>query len=231
MVFSLSSLAVFIRDIYLLGAVFLTAVITASFFTEDWKFINRIKKFIVLFIGIAFIQSIFSPSGERLISIGNFILLTGGGLTKGIRVILRMLIIIVSAAIMRGSSAREIIQALVQCKVPYEIAFMVSLSIRFLPILGEEARDAYTAIQLRGIEIKKLSFKKRIKVYSYLFMPVISGVIFRARDLSISIEARAFRAFPERSSYIQLEMNKIDFLVILISLIFTAVIIYLYFLL
>ena len=40
--------------------------------------------------------------------------------------------------------------------VPYEIAFMVLMAIRFLPVLGEEVRDALTAIQLRGVKIKEI---------------------------------------------------------------------------
>jgi energy-coupling factor transport system permease protein len=131
-----------------------------------------------------------------------------------------MLIIIISATIMAGSSPREIIQGLIQWKIPYEIAFMVSLAIRFIPILGQEAKDAFTAIQLRGIEIDKLSMSKRFKVYSYMFMPVLSGVIHRARELSTSLEARAFRAFPERTSYIKLKLKRADYVIITISIFF-----------
>ncbi|HMA59217.1 MAG TPA: energy-coupling factor transporter transmembrane component T, partial [Halanaerobiales bacterium] len=197
------------------------SIIVSNFFKEDWGFLNRARKFIVLLVGIAFLQSIFSPSGDILISISNFTLLTTGGLVKGLRVILRMLIIIISATIMKGSSPREIIQGLIQWKVHYEISFMVSLAIRFIPILGQEAKDAFTAIQLRGIEIDKLSLTKRFKVYSYMFMPVLSGVIHRARELSTSLEARAFRAYPERTSYIKLELSKNDFLIMSLSIIFT----------
>jgi len=150
-------------------------------------------------------------------------------LAKGIRVILRMMIIIVSATIMRGSSSREIIQALVQWKIPYEIAFMVSLAIRFLPILRDEAKDVFTAIQLRGIEVEELSLYKRFKVYSYLFMPVLSGVIYRARELSTSIESRGFRAYPERTSYIKLRLSLKDYILMITSMLFTLIILILYF--
>jgi len=224
MVFSFSTLAVFVIDIYLLLVVLLISIIVSNYFKEDWDFLKRAKKYITLLIGIVLIQSIFSPAGEILLSINKITILTTGGLAKGIRVILRMLIIIISATIMKGSLPREIIQALIQWKVPYEIAFMVSLSIRFIPILGEEAKDAFTAIQLRGIEIDKLSLGKRFKIYSYMFMPVLSGVIHRAKELSTSLEARAFRAYPDRTSYIKLELSKKDYLIMLASLLFTILI-------
>ncbi|HMA59668.1 MAG TPA: energy-coupling factor transporter transmembrane component T [Halanaerobiales bacterium] len=231
MVFSLSTLAVFVVDILLLSIVLIISIIVSNFFKEDWGFLNRACKFIVLLVGIAFLQSIFSPSGEILFAIKDFTLLTTGGLAKGIRVILRMLVIIISATIMKGSSPREIIQGLIQWKVPYEIAFMVSLAIRFIPILGQEAKDAFTAIQLRGIEIDKLSLTKRFKVYSYMFMPVLSGVIHRAKELSTSLEARAFRAYPERTSYIKLELSKNDLLIMSASIVFTITMLVIYILL
>jgi len=228
MVFSLSTLAVFVVDVLLLSIVLIISIIVANFFKANWSFLNRVRKFIILLIGIAFLQSIFSPSGQVLFSIQNFTLLTTGGLAKGLRVILRMLTIIISATIMKGSSPREIIQALIQWRVPFELAFMVSLAIRFIPILGQEAKDAFTAIQLRGIEIDKLSITKRFKVYSYMFMPVLSGIVHRARELSTSLEARAFRAYPERTSYIKLKLSRYDFLIMSISVTFTMIVLTIY---
>jgi len=229
LVFSFSSLAVFVKDIFLLLIVLLLSFLTSNYFKGDWSFLKRIKKFIILFLGIAFLQSIFAPAGESLLTISGLPILTLGGLAKGIRVILRMMIIIVSATIMRGSSSREIIQALVQWKIPYEIAFMVSLAIRFLPILRDEAKDVFIAIQLRGIEVEELSLYKRFKVYSYLFMPVLSGVIYRARELSTSIESRGFRAYPERTSYIKLRLSLKDYILMITSMLFTLIILILYF--
>src|SRR6056297_3047269 len=228
MVFSLSTLAVFVIDIYLLLVVLLISIVVSNYFKENWDFLKRTKKFITLLIGIVLIQSIFSPAGEILLSINKITILTTGGLAKGIRVILRMLIIIISATIMKGSSPREIIQGLIQWKVHYEISFMVSLAIRFIPILGQEAKDAFTAIQLRGIEIDKLSLTKRFKVYSYMFMPVLSGIVHRARELSTSLEARAFRAYPERTSYIKLKLSRYDFLIMSISVTFTMIVLTIY---
>jgi len=129
---------------------------------------------------------------------------------------------------MKNSTPREIIQGLIQWKVPYELAFMVSLAIRFIPILAQEAKDAYTAIQLRGIEISELTLKKRFKLYSYMFMPVLSGVIHKAKELSTSLEARAFRAYPERTSFMKLKLIRRDYLVISVSMIFTLTIFSLY---
>jgi energy-coupling factor transport system permease protein len=41
-------------------------------------------------------------------------------------------------------------------RIPYEIAFMVSVAIRFLPLLTDEIKNVVTAVQLRGIELDKI---------------------------------------------------------------------------
>lgn len=139
------------------------AIILTILFGGDFGFLKKLKKILWLFVGIAIIQSIFSPSGTDYFSLGKISVLTSGGLEKGIRFILRMLIIIISATIMASLSTRKIVQGFVKWKVPYEIAFMVSLATRFLPLLREEIKDVLIAFQLRGVELDKIPIKKRLK--------------------------------------------------------------------
>jgi energy-coupling factor transport system permease protein len=175
-------------------------------------------------------QSIFVPSGSILFSVGRLSLITTGGLIKGVMMVLRMTIVLVSASIMTTSTSREIVQGFVQWKVPYEIAFMVSVAVRFLPMLTEEIRDTLTALQLRGVEIKRIPAGKRIRVYSYLFMPVILGTIVKSQELSTAMEMRAFRAYPKRTSYMVLKMNPRDYAVIAASIIACTAVLVVYYL-
>jgi len=141
-------------------------------------------------------------------------LITDMGLNRGIQTILRFLIIISSAAILTTSNSRDIIQGLIQWRVPFELAFMVSVAIRFLPLLREEVGDMFTAIQLRGVDLKKIPLVKRLRTYSYLLMPMISIVLLKSQDLSVAMEMRTFRAFPRRTSYKILRYNQADYLAI-----------------
>lgn len=220
-VFSLSTMAVFIQDVIFLGILLIISFFLSIKFSADSGILKKIKKFIYLFIVIAILQSVFSPGGSTLIEFRNIKLLTAGGMIKGLRVILRMLIIILSATIMTGTSSREIVQGMVEWKIPYEIAFMVSLAIRFLPLLTEEARDVFTAIQLRGIDPDRLPFKKKFQLYSSLLLPILTGVIYKAREISTSLETRGFRAYPYRTSYLELKLKQKDYTVIVCSLVFT----------
>ena len=219
LVLCLSSLGVFIQDISILAAVLgISAVLSAASGIRFFMMLKKFRRILWLFLAIAVIQSVFAPSGSILLSLGGIKVITAGGLYKGTAMMLRMSIVMVSATIMATSNSREIVQGLVQWKIPYEIAFMVSVAIRFLPLLTDEIKNVVTAVQLRGIELDKIPVRQRLKVYSYLIMPVVSGAIIKSRELATTMETRAFRAYPKRTSYMVLTMQRADHFIIFISL-------------
>jgi len=230
MVLCVSTLAVFVQNIYILFSVFVfTILITVLIGGNLLLVIKKIGKMWYLFILIVIVQSIFVHSGRILVKIGSFQLLTLGGILLGTEFILRIFIIISSATILSTSSSREIIQGMVQWKIPYEIAFMVSVSIRFLPVLSRELKDVITAVQLRGIDLYRIQIKKRLKIYYFIFTPVIIGAIRKAQKLSTAMETRAFRAYPKRTSYLVLKMNNIDYWIVVIFSVMTVSVIILYY--
>ncbi|MBT9147882.1 MAG: Energy-coupling factor transporter transmembrane protein EcfT [Syntrophomonadaceae bacterium] len=221
----ISSLAVFIKDLgLLLLTLFLSIAVTLLLKANLMGVLKKIKTFLWVFIAIVVLQSIFTKDGTVILELFNIKFITDIGLTRGIQTILRFLIIIASAVIMTTSNSREIIQGLVQWKIPYELAFMVSVAIRFLPLIQEEVNDMMTAIQLRGVDIKRIPLMKRLKTYSYLLMPMITSVLLKSQELSVAMEMRAFRAFPQRTSYKNLELSKADYGYMLLSAIIFGII-------
>jgi len=99
---------------------------------------------------------------------------------------------------------------------------MVTMAIRFLPLLRDEAVDMLTAIQLRGVNLKKIPLLRRLKMYSYLLAPLLISVLLKARDLSLAMEMRAFRAFPRRTSLRTLYLQPADYLVMAMATVFAV---------
>ena len=221
----LSTTAVFIQHLYvLLCLLAVSVVLSAIFYSEVGTTLSKTKRLWYVFGAIIVLQSIFTRSGVVLFGFGNLAIITSGGLVKGLEFFLRISIIIFSATIIASSKSREVVQGLVQLKIPYEIAFMVSVGIRFLPLLKNEISDSLTAIQLRGVDLKKIAFKKRVMLYSYIFTPVLAGALNKAHRLSVAMEARAFRAYGTRSSYRVLKLEKKDYAVIISSFLVTSAI-------
>ncbi|WP_313343322.1 energy-coupling factor transporter transmembrane component T [Sedimentibacter sp.] len=173
-----------------------------------------IRKLLVVMTAIALIQSIFNKSGNPLFSLGKVVILTDAGIIKALEFLLRMTVIIVSGSIITTSSSREIIQGLVQWKCPYEIAFMTSIAIRFLPVFKEEMTDMVTAVQLRGIDLQKVKLNEKLKIYKYLLTPMVINSVLKAKELSAAMEMRGFRAYSFRTSYMILKMKNIDYIII-----------------
>jgi energy-coupling factor transport system permease protein len=212
LVLVVSSLAVWSRDIRVLSFLLFISLLACFWVGSDMGgLFKKLKRFVWIFVAMAVIQSIFISGGTPLVALGRVVLISDLGLLRGVQIVLRFLIIVSSALVMTSSHAREIIQGLVQWRIPYEIAFMVSVAIRFLPLLQEEITDMLTAIQLRGVNLKQIPIPRRLKTYSYLLMPMIASVLMKSRDLSMAMEMRAFRAYPTRTSLRVLTFQKRDY--------------------
>lgn len=162
----------------------------------------------IIFITIA--QSVFNPSGKVLVSLDSLPIITLGGLEQGVLLIFRMFILISGGMMLYRLGTQKLIQGFVKIKMPYELAFMTSIGIRFLPIFQEQLKDALTALALRGVDIKTLKFRKRLEVYGYLFMPVLTRCIGYSKEISMTIEMRGFRAVEHRTQYHELKLSKKD---------------------
>ncbi len=219
LVSALSTTAVLVDSIQTLLPIFLISMVVSLVFKISiLKMAGIIKRLFWMTLTLIIIQSIFSAGGLVLISIRGLTILTIGGIKKGLVFTMKIMIIAVSGLILNSNSSRELIQGLVQWRVPYEIAFMVSIAIRFLPMLAEEIRDVMVAIQLKGISLERIPVRKRISLYSYVLMPVVMGTLLKAKKLSMAMEMRAFGAYDYRTSYHILQMRIIDYTVIAIVL-------------
>ena len=206
----LSTLSLIYDDIIMLSIILIISAVIAFIMNSSLiAMLVRIKKLLGVMFAIALVQSFFTETGNALIKFGDIVLLTDYGLIKSSEFILRLAIIIVSAAIITTSTSREIIQGLVQWHCPYEIAFMVSVAIRFLPIFKEEMTDMVIAIQLRGIDLKKVKINQKLRVYRYVLIPIVINSILKAKELSAAMEMRGFRAYPTRTSYMMLKCSKL----------------------
>ena len=156
------------------------------------------------------LQCVFNRSGEPLLSVYGSTIVTDSGFQTALLVCLRLLIVILSALVASIGDTRDYLLALTQCKVPYDIAFMVLAALRFLPMLQEEAKDVLCAAQMRGMRTKKTSLKNQSLAYIRIVLPVVAGAIHRAEQLSVAMEARGYRAFPRRTSMRRLCMKLAD---------------------
>jgi energy-coupling factor transport system permease protein len=95
--------------------------------------------------------------------------------------------------------------------LPLEIAFMVSAAVSFAPVMIGEAEQIMRAMQARGLNMRGLFGMGR--ALSYLFFPLITGLLRSGRQLALAADARAFRAARDRTSLVELRPGWPDFVI------------------
>lgn len=113
----------------------------------------------------------------------------------------------------------QLSQALIQMHVKFEFAFAMSMAMRYVPTLGEEAYAIMDAQKARGVELDKGSLIQRVKNMIPIIVPLIIVSIRRALSIAESMESRAFGSCENRTYMEKLQFRKRDWGVVLASLV------------
>lgn len=178
----------------------------------------RLQTALKLIFSLTVLQCVFNRSDEPLLSAFGLTLVTYGGARAALVVSLRLCTLLLSAIVVMSGELRDYLLALNSWHAPYELQFMLLAGLRFLPALGEEARDVVAAVQMRGVNLRSLPVRRRFKVYLDVAMPIVARTIRRSERMSVAMEARAFRAMDKRTSMRRLTMREADRATLIISI-------------
>jgi len=199
-VFLLSTASVIVREALPLTPVLLSAIIAAVLAKAPvGRVLRRLAGLWVTLVSITLMQALFS---QDIIH----------GLLMGAAVLERLVILMLGGAVLAACPGHALVQGMLQLRLPYQLAYMVSIGLRFVPQFSESFRDSLTAMQLRGVDLRRLKVKARMKIYTWLLMPTIAMGVSRARKLAMAMELRGFGAHEKRSSYAPLRMRTKDWL-------------------
>lgn len=207
----LSTLALAVHDPLRLLALLLLTWAMLLLGGSDIKWLWKRARYLLALIAMIFLlQCLFRRDGAALLTLGQVTLLTSGGLLTAVEVALRLLIIISSALLALSGALRDYLLALSWFRLPDEVVYMVLAALRFLPLLREEARDVYAAMQMRGCDLAAASWLERGRLYLSLLLPVTAGALHRAERMAMAMEARGFRSQEQRSHWRRLAICRRD---------------------
>ena len=81
----------------------------------------------------------------------------------------------------------------------HEIAMMMSIALRFIPILIEETDKIMKAQQARGADFESGNILQRAKAMVPILVPLFISAFRRASDLAMAMEARCYRGGEGRT--------------------------------
>jgi len=148
------------------------------------------------------------------------ITVTYQGLHKGTLVTWRFALLLMSASFLTfTTSPSELVCGLEWLLRPLnilgissrDVAFMVSLALRFVPTLLEEIRMIREAQMARGASFGTGGLRKRTRSILFLLTPLLNNSIQRAEDLALAMESRGYGR-GARTSMRELKLGYNDFL-------------------
>lgn len=203
---------------YLVAAIFLVAVIKLS--KVPFKFIMRGMKAVIFLVCITVIFNLFLTPGDPLITIWK-LTITKEGLHTAILMVVRLTFLIMGSSIMTLTTTpnyltdamEKLLKPLKVIKVPvHEVAMMMSIALRFIPILLEETDKIMKAQIARGADFESGNIMKRAKSMVPLLVPLFISAFRRANDLAMAMEARCYRGGDHRTKMKPLQYKKRDFM-------------------
>ena len=146
------------------------------------------------------------------------LVVTAEGLQHGAFFCLRLSLVIITASLMTLTTApMELTDGLERLLNPlrplgfpaHELAMMVTISLRFIPVLIEEAERLRQAQLARGADFGGGPIR-RAKSLIPLLVPLFISAFARADRLALAMESRCYRGGIERTSFRVLKWNQRD---------------------
>lgn len=185
-------------------------------------------------LAFTFLCDIFFTPGDPLIKIG-ILKITRQGAVLGTKICLRLIFMISSSSLMTYTTTSDdiarglesIMKPLGYIKVPvHDISTMITIALRFIPILVDEFDRIEIAQRARGADFEKGGIADRIRRFMPLLVPLFSSALKKAGDLSLAMDARCYNSGPQRTQYRVLHLKTADILFLGAAVCYTALIIF-----
>ena len=208
---------------YIIAALFLALCIKLS--NVPPKFIFRGMKTIFFLLFITMVFNLFLTPGTELFSIWK-LTITVEGLKMAGMMAIRLVFLITGSSLMTLTTTpnnltdglEKLLRPLKLFKVPvHEISMMMSIALRFIPILIEETDKIMKAQMARGADFESGGLIKKAKNMVPLLVPLFVSALRRANDLSYAMEARCYHGGEGRTRMKVLKMAARDLWAFLIG--------------
>ena len=212
-----------VATVFLLGMILLSKV--------PFKFIFKgLKAIFILLLFTVFFNIILTP-GDVLWKWG-FLKITREGIILAGRMAIRLIYLVIGSSIMTLTTTpnqltdglERLLRPLNKLHVPvHEIAMMMSIALRFIPILLEETDKIMKAQIARGADFESGNLIQKAKNMVPLLVPLFISAFRRANDLAMAMEARCYHGGDDRTQMKPLVYASRDYLAYVVLAAYLAV--------
>lgn len=190
---------------YAAAALFLILAVRLS--KVPVKFMVRGLKSIVVLLLISVSFNLFLTPGTPIFKIG-FLQMTWEGVEFAAFMAIRLIFLVLGSTILTLTTTpnqltdglEKSLGFLGKIGVPvHEVSMMMSIALRFIPILIEETDKIMKAQMARGADFESGNLIQKAKAMVPLLVPLFISAFRRATDLAMAMEARCYRGGDGRT--------------------------------
>ena len=214
---------------YGIATLFLAMVIKTS--RVPLKFIVKgLKAIVVLLLFTVCMNLFLTKGGKELVHFWIFHI-TENGLRTSVFMAARLIYLIMGSSIMTFTTTpngltdgiESLLRPLNRFRVPvHEVAMMMSIALRFIPILLEETDKIMKAQIARGADLESGNIIQRTKAMVPILIPLFVSAFRRANDLAMAMEARCYNGGENRTKMKPLIYKTRDHMAYLITVFYMA---------
>lgn len=216
MVFIISLFAFRSVSAYVVATLALAAVIHIS--KVPLKFMMRGLKSILILLMITVVFNLFLIPGTPVLHLWK-LTVTKEGIETAAFMAIRLVYLILGSSVMTLTTTpnnltdglEKALRPLGKVHVPvHEISMIMSIALRFIPILLDETDKIMKAQMARGADFETGGLVKKAKNMVPLLVPLFVSAFRRANDLALAMEARCYVGGEGRTKMMPLVYHKVD---------------------
>jgi energy-coupling factor transport system permease protein len=215
---------------YLIATVFLATVIGLS--KVPFRFIVKGLRPILLLLMITVVFNLFlTKTGNVLVEVW-VLKVTDDGIRVAAFMMLRLIYLILGSSLMTFTTTpnaltdgiERLLWPLQKIKVPvHDVAMMMSIALRFIPILLEETDKIMKAQIARGADFESGNIIQRAKSMIPILVPLFVSAFRRANDLAMAMEARCYNGGEGRTKMKPLHYEQRGYVAYVVVIVYVVI--------
>ena len=212
--------AIFLADNFFgLAAVILFLLVTVAFARVPLGRVLRSVKMILFLVIFTAVLNLFFYAGESayepLLQWG-IVRITWESVVNTVYLAVRLFLLVLGTSLLTLTTTpvsltdglESLLKPLSYIKVPvHELALIMSIALRFIPILVDETNRIISAQKARGADFDTGGIVKRAKAMIPVLIPLLVSAFRRAEELSDAMDARCYRGSKGRTKYKKLRFT------------------------
>lgn len=196
------------------------------------KFILKGIKPLLIIIIFTLVLHAFLNTGTVIWQWGPF-MLTYEGIKLGLLMAARLILLVIATSLLTLTTSpialtdgiERLLNPFRKIGIPaHELAMMMTIALRFIPTLMEEAEKIMKAQMARGADFESGNLIQRGKNMIPLLVPLFINAFRRADELAMAMEARCYRGGENRTRLRQLQITSLDYYGYLVMALVTALV-------